>query len=211
MKTLLFPLVLLLFHVNNGFAQEGEIALRFNESSSELRTERCFDIEVKLNSDTPYYLGSQNFRFYYDASVMRFLRTRTSSYLTSNAYREVNVLQAVHNSNASGFGNLDFSENLGFVNIVLSDQGNLEGLTSLQPEQWTKCIRTCFEMQPEDTSFAVVWARDGLTNGYATAFTIISLADNNHSFSANIIEYQDLQVQNPILNSRMAISGSKNN
>ncbi len=185
-------LVLLSFSVCvNG--QDTQVDVRLYQSEMKSEDSGCYDIQVRLTE--PEYqqvaLGSQNYRIYYDASVMRFLRERTRSHLNGHGYMDVRVLQAIHNSNAAGYGNLDFGESLGFINMSISDSGDPRILLSLN-QVWLSCAEICFEKSATDSPGNIVFARKGLTDGYATAFTGISIFVDSAPVEGIISSYGDI-------------------
>lgn len=158
-------------------------------SKSSTPTEECYELLVQASEqDVP--LSTQSYRLYYDASGLRFLRQRTSTVLDAQSYTPPNVLQAIHNANATGFGTLDFDKNIGFINLVIN---HLEGKqpTTIPSGQWQNTARICFE--PIGEQKQIVWARSPVTNGYATAFTSIGAWIGQKTESLIILEYGDLR------------------
>jgi hypothetical protein len=101
--------------------------------------------------------------------------------------------QVVHNANAYGYGNLEYSATLGFVNISILGENSVELLSPMKSHEWKTSSEICFEMLENAKTGNVVWARPELTSGYSSAFTEISLTENNINISATITGYFDLQ------------------
>lgn len=153
-------------------AQTEDLELRFSKSDHVKSDELCYSIELKALDKDYLQLGSQTYRIYYDSNDGRFLRQSAESLL--NATYTLKVVQSVHNSDASGYGNIEFDSNLGFINITISDSGVLEELVSFSQENWLSTANICFEKNEESSEIGLIWARKELTNGYATAFTSVS-------------------------------------
>lgn len=198
MKTLLsitglFLLSIFFNHVL--FAQSSQTEIRWAQLSERPNIDQtCFEIEVKKTQPfSDSYLGTQNYRFYYDASQLRFNRDHSKSLLGVSSYSDLSIKQDIFNSNAAGFGTLEFDDHLGFVNIAIVDSGQPDKLVSLDTEVWQSTARICFEHVSTGAAQAnLIWARQGLTEGYATAFTEVEQVTENASLSSEII-YHDLQ------------------
>ncbi len=153
--------------------------------------ETCFAIDIQNMGSEPYALAGQNYRLYYDASTARFLRHQLSTSLPSEAYSEMTVIQSSHDVNASGYGNLEFDKHLGFVNLAIYDSGYLPDLVSLESRVALEVATICFESLTTADEVSIVWARKGMTEGYATAYTEIQGYHTSRLFSWNLI-YQDI-------------------
>lgn len=185
------------------------IALRFKASDVLEEAKICINIQAKSTNGQLINLGTQNYRFYYDASQLRFLRNKSKSVLPSDHYSDLKVVQAVHNSDASGYGNLEFSQTLGFVNMNIHEMGDLSGLIQLPSEYWLTTTVVCFESQVRDPIINMVWGRSGLTEGYATAFTRIGSVTSEGMVNVVTIDYEDFAPSKTILPERMAVSDIK--
>ena len=189
----LFGAILILSSSVGLTGQNSQVDVRLHHLENETSDMDCFDVQVRLpdHEVVPTILGSQNYRIYYDASTLRFLRDHTVSHLNGHGYTDVRIIQAIHNSNAAGYGNLEFGESLGFINMSISDSGNPEVLLSLS-QAWLSCAEICFENSASDNLGNIVFARQGLTDGYATAFTGISIFVDSKSEEATISNYGDI-------------------
>ncbi len=185
-------------------AQDVHSGIRFEPVS---HTDYCYQIQVLHQDDSLAKLGTQNYRIYYDASQVRFLRERVVSLLPRGPYGEAKVIQAVHNSDASGFGNLDFSTTLGFINLSINDSGNTEELRELGNKEWVPTAEICFESLHSEPSVQLVWARKGLTDGYATAFTRVSMLYQGEVSTVEDLVHFDFFTDNSVLRHKMASSG----
>ena len=156
----------------------------------------CLEVQIKTDPDA-ISLAAQNYRFYYDASNFRFDRLRSHSLLPDNAYSPLTIKQDIFNSNAAGFGSLEFDAHLGFVNMQISDSGNLDKLVSLTTDEWVSTAQVCFEnIESLNPTLTLIWAREGFTEGYATAFTEIAQIKNGKLIQSPLILH-DFQSDKP--------------
>lgn len=186
-------LILLFFTLIStlGDAQDTKASILLAPTDSNEKKVQCFDIRIMINNDG--YLGTQNYRLYYDASQMRYLRDRSNSKLTETGYSDLMTNQVVHNANAYGYGNLEYSATLGFINVSILGDNAVEKLSPMKSHSWKTSSEICFEMSENAKTGNIVWARPELTAGYSSAFTEVSLTENNLTFSAHISTYFDIQ------------------
>jgi|GEM_PF-3077112 len=187
--TQLLILPFLLFSVIQGVSQSASIELI--KSGDAPYRGICYDIEVTLQSGEGR-LSSQNYRLYYDASALKFDRRSALSALTTTTYNPLRVVQAMHNSNASGYGNLDFSGNIGYINMTITDDVSHPSVEDTPIGLPIKTASFCFERVAGSDGGDIVWARDPLTKGYASAFTELSLMDKTGTTEVVINEYIDV-------------------
>lgn len=139
-------------------------------------THHCYEIQLKASSDIDVLLSSQNFRFYYDASKSQFDRESVISLLPASGYSDIKVMQVIHNSNASGYGNLNFGGTLGFVNLAITDKMKSADMLSLVPHELLSLARFCMQDLDNAQEPSLIWARSPLTSGYSSAYTEIAWA-----------------------------------
>lgn len=154
----------------------------------------CFDTQFKNTSDQRIELAGQNYRLFYDALQLKYLDDRdVRSYLPASTYDEVDLNQALHNIDARGYGNLLFSQNLGFINYSIRLTEDHSKVVSLPAESgWLSTSNICFQLNDNYGTVSLIWAREGLTDGYATAFTEVSVLDNDELDKPAMIQiYQD--------------------
>lgn len=198
MMNTLFSIVGLLFSTlifNQAmFGQTNQAEIRWAQLSERPNSDQtCFEIEIKNNEATQPSLGTQNYRFYYNSSQLRFNREYSKSLLSGSVYSDLSIKQDIFDSNAAGFGTLEFDDHLGFVNIAIVDSGQMDKLVSMSTGDWQSTARVCFEHVNTTTAQAnLIWARQGLTEGYATAFTEVEQINDGSSQSSELI-YHDLQ------------------
>ena len=164
----------------------------FFESTPSEDGTQCYIINLKSDFGGDVFLSSQNYRLYYDASALRFDRLSAHSLLPSKGYQDIKVMQALHNSNASGFGGLEFSANLGYINLSVNDKMDIAELLPLTLDTKIALASICFETVDPSKEPALVWARDPLTSGYSSAFTEIALYKRGELQTIQNFKFQDI-------------------
>ena len=180
---------LLLLVSTQGFAQSNQL---FFHSTAIEEGSQCYEIILRSTDTGGALLSSQNFRMYYDASVLRFDRLKSLSLLPSAGYGEIKVMQAVHNSNALGFGGLEFAANLGYVNLAINDRRDKANLLPIPKDMDLAMASICFEVVDATGDPTLVWARYPLTSGYSSAFTEVALYKNGVLSILKDLEFQDI-------------------
>lgn len=173
------------------FAQAQKASIALVKSDNQDYQGICYDIEVTLHEGEGR-LSAQNYRLYYDASALRFDRRSAISQLTTTTYNPMRVVQSMHNSNASGFGNLEFSSNLGYINMTITDDVTYPSIDKIPAGAPIKTANFCFEVLVNATSGDIIWARDPITKGYASAFTELSIMNAQGTSKLDIIDYKDV-------------------
>ncbi|MEE9439775.1 MAG: hypothetical protein V3V14_12290 [Saprospiraceae bacterium] len=153
----------------------------------------CFDTQFKNISNIDIKLAGQNYRLFYDALQLKFVDNDLTSLLVSKTYDKIDLNQSLHNIDARGYGNLKFAQNLGFLNYSVRMTDNQEEIVTLPAfSPWLSTTNICFQATNSQGSLNIVWAREGLTGGYATAYTEISILDEDKVSSPALIQiYQD--------------------
>lgn len=199
MRTVTRPILsilLLIFFYTHSHGQSDSYAISWEASTQSAQQDlACYDITltapVASGAEVPSLLGSQNYRFYYDARQLRFRQDQSRSLLPSAMYSDLILIQDIHDSDARGFGSLDFDQHLSFINIAINDGGDPQNLVSLPSEAKIKSARVCFD-NANKGDHEIIWSRRGVTDGYATAFTEISYYNGVKVKKAQL-EYIDLE------------------
>ena len=139
----------------------------------------CYLVQLRSPDGNGWGLAGQNYRLYYDGSLASWLSD--SSLLPDTSYQDFTLVQDIQDVDASGAGgSLAFDANLSFLNYTM-DLTNVAngGLFMPSDTSWLTTSRLCFALEPEllnqpSTCLEAVWARDGLTNEYATSFVEVS-------------------------------------
>lgn len=155
----------------------------------------CYKIQLKPNGTMPINLGGQNYRLFYNSSLAK---TTSVTSLLPSQYGALSLVQDWMDMDASGYGPLSFEATLGFLNFAIDLSDVQNGGVEIPMGQWYSTSRICFQVEEEvmsdpDVCLEAVWGREGLTDGYGTAFIQVSRWDApNRTVATNIMNYQDL-------------------
>ena len=176
MKNIFFSLSLF-FVVLNLNAQNYDV--RFNRTSVNCQTRQvCYDVQIRPNGATPFYLAGQNWRIYWDATKATFVSG--TSVLPTPLYTPYTQVQLVQNANADGVnGTLNFEANLSFLNYYMDLNNTVSGGILLPTGQWTTTSNLCFTVTQAvidnpNTCIEMVFGRESRTAPYATAYVEVS-------------------------------------
>ena len=169
--------LLLLFVVLNLNAQNYDV--RFNRTSVNCQTRQvCYDVQIRPNGATPFYLAGQNWRIYWDATKATFVSG--TSVLPTPLYTPYTQVQLVQNANADATnGPLGFEANFGFLNYFMDLNDTNNGGIVLPAGVWTSTSNLCFTVAQAvidnpNTCIEMVFGRESLTAPYATAYVEVS-------------------------------------
>lgn len=153
----------------------------------------CFDTQIKNISNNELNLADQNYRIFYDALQLKSIDQKIQCLLPKQTYAEVDLNQSLHNIDARGYGDLKFDQNLGFLNYSIRMNDDHGKITALSPHSsWISTTNICFKTTDPQGPINIVWARKGLTQGYATAYTeISSIKQSTLSHPVEIQVFQD--------------------
>ncbi len=154
----------------------------------------CFNIQISSANEESWELAGQNYRLFYDASIATF---KSGQSLLGEKYQAFKLVQDIQDIDASEVnGNLVFEKNIGFLNfgIDLIDPTEMGEIVP-EKEKWLSTAKICFEgidLNNKLEKFDIVWARNGMTDAYATSFVEISArTTNNQLFPMSGNEYYD--------------------
>lgn len=193
MKTFSVLTAIMLFCVCISTAQEKFEIRLVPTNVSHASDVLCFDTQFKNISDMDVEFAGQNYRLFYDALQLKFQKSAIKSHLPKETYGMIDLNQSLHNIDARGYGNLQFSQNLGFINYSLRTTDDLKKIITLPPHSgWLSTTNICFKATDPLGPMNLIWGRDGLTDGYATAFTEVAVLDENKIDKTAMIQvYQD--------------------
>lgn len=184
-----------IFVIGSLSGQDFELLLQKSIAMQE--TQLCYEIQLNNYSGDAVHIAAQNYRLYYDASVVQFDRQETFSLLPGTGYSSLKVKQAVHNSNASGFGGLEFGATLGYINLAISENMQVDQLTVSTQGSTLPLAVLCFENLDPAREPAIIWARAPLTSGYSSAYTTLAInKEGQTSLMSNLI-FTDLDASKP--------------
>ncbi len=132
------------------------------------------DVELKYNGRGEWVLADQNYRLYYDASSLQFIKGKYKPDLPHDLYSDLHFIEIVDRADASEVGNLAFDHHLGFLNFnvdLLDD--NHGGLRVRPKDGWVRVLTLKFKVSRPEVINEIVWSTKGRTDGYATAFVEI--------------------------------------
>lgn len=173
---------------------------RFQISNIDCETKQvCYNVQLMPNGAGSFNLAGQNYRIYYNSALASYL---TGESLLPLQYSEFTLVQDVQDANADEIdGPLDFESTLGFLNYAVDLNDVQNGGINLPLNQWTTTTNLCFTVQDEvinsmDSCLELIWAREGLTDAYATAFVEVSRwVSPNFTTNSNGMIYNDLDAE----------------
>jgi len=187
----LIALTTILLTINAQDATVDQAEIKVTESHDQ--TDACYDIQLYYNG-AHTTLGSQNYRLFYDASVMRLREGSERLYLPENQYT-LSIVQHKAGVDAGGVGALEFEKELGFINstIIFGDP-RYEGFAMSETSGWQSVVQFCFDPIEDQTgSPKIVLGRKSLTREYGRAFVELSAVDaKGATYSLPISSYLDL-------------------
>ena len=131
----------------------------------------CYDVQLMSSGNSDFTLGNQNYRLFYSSEVGSFTSVISS---LDNAFQPATLSNGtpIENQNAAGVGDLDFDDDLGFVdfsiNLVSQNAGSD---VVINTNSFTTTAQICFVVTEEailnaDVCFETAWARTELTGVY---------------------------------------------
>lgn len=170
------------------FASQADI--RFSNTRYDMN-KMYVDIEMRSTSGS-FFLGSQNLRVFYNTSALQLNNEFVKSSLTTEKYSSLKIVEKYEGINADDVNQLKFDNNLGFVNISIELLDMIQGGIRVQNE-WTTIAILAFDVIDESKSAELVWAREGRSSDYATAFVeIAEWVSPNSTKMREVNEYFDL-------------------
>ncbi len=151
------------------FVHAHDVELRFVEK--EVKGNMLYiDVDIRASS-YDFSLASHNLRAYYDHESLDFIEL--VSLLPSDKYTTPQVKHKVSTQKNVPINVLSFDDDFGFINasVILNDiQEGGVGVTT----DWQTIHTAVFKIKDHESSPSVVWALEGRTDEYATAFVEIA-------------------------------------
>ena len=160
-------------------------------TSTESKT--TLSLQVSTDNDQ-LILADQYYRFYYDASNMQLDDLTIESELSSKLYYDIQVIEHITGFDASSIDQLSYDKNLGFINMYIELKDLLKGGMSIKSiDGWITIAKIECNILNTSRPIQASWAREHLTNDYASAYTIVSdwVAPQNINSSSSHL-YTDL-------------------
>lgn len=151
--------------------------IQLNSISQNIETQVCYDVQLRSSDLSQINLGGQNYRLYYDASVLSLDEEKSTSLLPDEDYTPLMLKDDIQGADANGVGDLPYESNLGFLNFGIDLNNTATGGIDLPTNgDWVTTARVCFQVKEDlDLSDPILhWAREELTKDYATAFVEVS-------------------------------------
>lgn len=179
LKFLLFPIMMLTTIITYG--QSIVVILNKEtkiDTNEEIDRKDCFKIQLKNKSSKSVGLAGQNYRLYYNSDAIILDEKQIQSFLPSS-YTSINLIQHAYDVNATGFGVLPFESHLGFINLATDYLMSSGKPVTIGSSETVDIARLCFNVTDETKDADLTWAREDLTQTYATAFVEIASVQNN--------------------------------
>lgn len=178
----------------SGVQANNAIDIRFSTPIIDQNTQTAYvNIQLK-SSDDALVLAGQNYRIFYNTDVLTLNEELSDTKLPQGKYTDIIFTNTVENVKASGFGALDFEDNMGFSNfsIDLLDQVD-GGVTIDSGDEWTTVATLNFNIADDIDDMQLVWGRQDRSEEYATAFVeMAEWISPKKIVSLDINEYHDL-------------------
>lgn len=174
---LIFPLIMLISALTYG--QSVEVILskeNLIQKTGSNEKQECYKIALKNKSGKPVGLAGQNYRLYYNSDAVILDEGSIQSYLPKS-YSPLQLVQHNFDVDATGFGVLPFDNHLGFIN--LANDYNLSSATPVMigVGETVDVAQLCLNITDESEESQITWAREDLTQTYATAFVEIATVE----------------------------------
>lgn len=147
------------------------------DKRSDIENQDCYKIQLKNKSAKAAGLAGQNYRLYYNSDAVILDEERIKNFLP-NSYTSIKLVQHEFNVDASGFGLLPFESNLGFINLATDFKLSAEKPIMIGVGETVDVAEICFTIKDETLTPDYTWAREDLTQTYATAFVEITMLEN---------------------------------
>lgn len=159
----------------------------------------CYEVQLSAADGKDLNLAGQNYRIYFDTDILKFDESESSSLLPPLDYTDLILTGEYENLEAPGVGTLSYSDNMTFLNfgMDLKDVAN-GGIVLPADGSWVKTAELCFEVKSgnaSQTGISLHWAREALTDVYATAFVeVAEWKGPNQTIPARAKDFYDLDL-----------------
>ena len=176
----------------------GELSLRLNPSFFDESNQTLYvDVEIRYDGHGLFRLADQNYRLFYDSQLLSLKKNHSRSDLPQDIYSDIQFMEVLEELNADAINQLNFDDNMGFVNffIDLNSPSNA-GLSIRQEDEWQRIAVLNFKVSNAEELSELVWSKSGSTDSYATAFVeIMEWVAPNETVPAGVGEYIDAKFQ----------------
>ncbi len=175
MRILTYTLFIFFLLPQLSLSSQDNIELKINLKEYNA-TNQILTVSLDVKSDHKnLMLAGQNFRLFYTTDVLRLDMSLSSSSLPKGKYSPMILSESVTKLDASEVGQLGFDDNLGFINVAI-DLNDLKsgGIRIDKNNQWHSLATISFRVIDLSQAAKIVWARQGTTDQYATAFVSVA-------------------------------------
>jgi hypothetical protein len=149
------------------FYSAGQVSMTLVPELNGIPNQLKANIFLVNKSNKDVALAGQNYRLYYNSKSAKFTGDITTN--LPGSYTKIQTVQHFYDQDASGYGNISFERNLGFINLACDY--NLETINPVLLKPQSEALIFSLIFQVSDISdFEIIWAENGVTDGYATAF-----------------------------------------
>jgi len=162
------------FAISTAALAESSVEVRLSHNTI-VKDQMALYVDVEIRAADRMVLAGQNYRVYYPSDVVSVNSKGSTSNLSPKVYSPLRFSNVLEHIKAREHGNIDFDQDLGFVNfyVELLDLRN-GGDEINNKDGWVKLATLKFDLKREIESLEMLWGRDGLSESYATAFVEIA-------------------------------------
>ena len=162
---------------------------------NERNSESCFNLQLSASQSDNIHLASQNYRLFYNSDNLSFIPNSLDLDLPNDKY-QLKLVQERKDVDASGMGQLEFEENLGFINFSVVLQNTQSGGVLIETnDNWMPVANMCFKVDDFSKEQSIVLARSQLTADYGRAFIELSyIGEDSKVETAVIASYTDYKL-----------------
>lgn len=178
LSRILIPLFSLVFQLSSVSAQSVYDLQLTLDTVDCINKTACYNVQLRSADATTWGLAGQNYRIYYDGALASW---QSGVSTLGSGYQNFSLIQDIQNVDASATNsNLAFEENLSFLNYTMDLNNPSTGGINLPADgSWVTTSQLCFALQDTligdpTTCLEIVWARDGVTQDYATSYVEVS-------------------------------------
>jgi hypothetical protein len=172
-----------------------QLQIRFNHEEFDVRSQEL-TVSIQLKSqNSSLVLAGQNYRIYYPSDIIHFVPAQSKSNLNSTKFASLTLTESIEQVDASKNGELEFDKNLGFANITIDLNDLIKGGEQINPNnEWKKIATLRFKVLDMTKPIRIMWAREGVSDSYATAFVNVAKWNSPMNTTAvQISEYHDYE------------------
>ena len=171
-----------------------DVSLRLVPSFFDEATQTVYvDVEIRYNGIGDFHLADQNIRLFYDANQLELVKDHSRSDLPQDLYSTIQWHEVMEDLKADHINQLNYDNELGFVNFSIDLYENIEGGISIAQEHiWQRIAVLNFKVDDKEAVSQINWSNPKTTSGYATAFVkVMEWKGPNEIRAAEVDTYID--------------------